>query len=224
MTAAPAATFSVRDPRLGSRAGCGCCWRSWSSPPPRPGLAQVNEGFGPGTPRWPPVAPRAPARAQAAPARDAAARAPGSQRSEGAAAGLGARGSGPAVLLQAPCGLCARMQARPRGAAQGRFFARSPPPPLTLSAVSGPACAPRSVLGRCPSRGGSVLVATLGSDQGQQTGCRAALASPLSSLIPCPREAASTLHLQCRVWSLAGGIRRPKVLAKPVFLARVIFV
>lgn len=78
MTTAPAATSSVRDPRLGSHAGCGCCWRSWSSPPPRPRPVQVNEGFGPGTPRWPLSGPsELRPRAQAAPARDAAARAAG---------------------------------------------------------------------------------------------------------------------------------------------------
>ena len=68
------------------------------------------------------------------------------------------------------------------------------------------------------------MVATPGSDQGQRTGCGGALASPLSALIPCPREAASTFYLQRCVWSLAGGIRRPEVPAKPVFPARVIFV
>lgn len=152
MTAAPAATFSVRDPRLGSRAGCGCCWLSWSSPPPRPGLAQVNEGFGPGTPRWPLSGPSRSgprpgcARPRCGGACGRAGQAPGSQRSEGAAAGLGARGSGPAVLLQASCGLWATMQARPRGAAQGSIFSRSPPPPLTLSGVSRP-CSCASV---CP--------------------------------------------------------------------------
>lgn len=52
MTAAPPARR-----HLSSCAGCGCCWRSWSSPPPGPGPAQVSAGFGPRSPRWPLGAP-----------------------------------------------------------------------------------------------------------------------------------------------------------------------
>lgn len=216
MTAAPAATSSVRDPRLGSRAGCGCCWRSWSSPPPRPWPAQVNQGFGPGTPRWPLSGPSAlrprgrPAPRLRPPEMRRRVR-PGGAGAGEPAQGLGARGPPPGAVRAA--GKDAPLGGSAHAAASHPFWRVTPL--LVLLGLSGVAVRPA---------GAQCLVANPGSDQGQQTGCRGALASPLSALIPCPREAASTLHLQRRVWNLAGGIRRPEVPAKPVFPARVIFV
>lgn len=159
MTAAPAATSSVRDPRLGSRAGCGCCWRSWSSPPPRPRPAQVNEGFGPGAPRWPLSGPSAlrprgrPAPRLRPPEMRRRVR-PGGAGAGEPAQGLGARGPPPGAVRAAgkdvPLG-------GPAHASASHPFWRVTPL-LVLLGLSWVAVRPA---------GAQCLVANPGSDQGQ---------------------------------------------------------
>lgn len=149
MTTAPAATSSVRDPRLGSHAGCGCCWRSWSSPPPRPRPVQVNEGFGPGTPRWPlsgpsELRPRARPAPRLRPPEMRRRVRPGGAGAGEPAKGLGARGPPPGAVRAA--GKDAPLSGPARASAFSPF--------LACHAL---VRAPRSVVGRSPSRGGSVL-------------------------------------------------------------------
>lgn len=114
MTAAPPARR-----HLSSCAGCGCCWRSWSSPPPGPGPAQVSAGFGPRSPRWPLGAPAPRPSPRLRPWAIGAARRAEAGRPGGAGAGSedpcvpgGGRMRGPMALGQVACGSGARMLLR----------------------------------------------------------------------------------------------------------------
>lgn len=133
-------------------------------------------------------------------------------------------------------GACTRVCTRVRGGPErderatrreGCFSGppRHTPPLLALSGVSGGAGSPQWV-------GGSLSVPPgLGAGwwpPAQSKGNALGVVGPWHPhpgfLVP---DAASSFHLpssQRCIGSLAGGTRRPEVLAKPVFLARVIFV
>lgn len=219
----PGGLLSARSParrRRHSCAGCGCCRRSWSSPPPGPGPTQVNEGFGPGTPRWPfrgpsALGPRAPRRGCARGRWGGA----GGGSGEARAAGRGGRGAAGAKRVR-DCGVRGPRPSAGRRAGPGQGCVSEPPrrtlPFLTLSGV------PPSVVGRCPSRGGSVLGGCPRPGARTTNWVRWGPLIPASHpgcLVPGRCQHPSPPEL-CR--EPGGG--HPETRAKPVFPAGVIFV